>query len=82
MALTTRSLTSPLKKPCRELGQIASSDVYDSGCIPIRTNQLHSEIARFMSPSQRVVMEDGYTVLFRAGHTKAVASGGGVFANS
>lgn len=29
-----------------------------------------SEEAMFMSPSQRVVMEDGYTVLFRAGHTK------------
>lgn len=27
-------------------------------------------LERFMSPSQRVVMEDGYTVLFRAGHTK------------
>ena len=29
---------------------------------------------RYMTPSQRVVMEDGYTVLFRAGHTKACSA--------
>eukprot|EP00931_Biecheleriopsis_adriatica_P076930 TRINITY_DN5058_c0_g1_i1.p1 TRINITY_DN5058_c0_g1~~TRINITY_DN5058_c0_g1_i1.p1 ORF type:complete len:1261 (+),score=269.89 TRINITY_DN5058_c0_g1_i1:124-3906(+) len=31
--------------------------------------------AMLMAPSQRVVMEDGYTVLFRGGHTKASLHG-------
>lgn len=48
-------------------GFVANEDIYgfDNSFFDIP-----NEEAMFMSPSQRVVMEDGYTVLFRAGHTK------------
>ena len=64
-ALTTLSLTFPMKKQCQQLGDfISKSKSYALPCPSCFPD-------RFMSPSQRVVMEDGYTVLFRAGHTKA-----------
>ena len=48
-------------------GFVANEDIYgfDNTFFDIPNDE-----AQFMAPAQRVVMEDGYTVLFRAGHTK------------
>ena len=65
MALTTPSLTSQMTKHSLGLGSFRR--------LNHSTGEPYHKLRsyRFMAPAQRVVMEDGYTVLFRAGHTKA-----------